>query len=235
MAVLLLFEDGAAHRRATYPGQAPGRLAMPRTGLIKFVVSEDVRPALVAAQADGTRLRLVNPLGFADVSCRNLWAAWNGDGGDFQPRLVISAHLDHIGIEYGGQPFPGGLDNASGVGLALSLIENFVRDQVAMDVALVLTDAEEVNLSGATAFVRQAPFPLDGLAVLNLDMVRGVDNLQPCCQKNPACLPWFPGTAPAMTNRPCTALAPAPAGSPLRRVCCLGRRTSPACAPATCW
>ena len=174
VAVLLFFEDAAAHRRATYPGQAPGRLAVPRSGLIKFVLSEDVRPLLVAAQADGTRLRLVNPLGFADVSCRNLWSGWNGDGGDFRPRLLIVAHLDHIGTEYDGRPFPGGLDNASGAGLALSLVENFVRDQVAMDLAVLLTDAEEVNLSGATAFVRQPPFPLAGLAVLNLDMVGGV-------------------------------------------------------------
>ncbi len=183
-ALILLVDPEMAEKRATYPGNDSGELAQARTGFIKMVVSSDLADYLAEAAAKGAVATLENPLGFEDRSCRNFVASWNGDDGAFEPRVMLLAHYDHVGLEWDGTPFPGAFDNASGVALVLSLAENFVRDGVKTDVAFLLTDAEEVNLSGAAAFAEAPPFPLDGVNAINLDMVGGKGPTTPSLYSN---------------------------------------------------
>jgi len=170
---LLLVQDAAgAERRVAYPGTAPRRLAEPRSGLVKMVVSEERLPFFREAAAKGAVVELANPLGFEDRRCRDILASYDGDGKGFKPVFLFMAHYDHVGNEAAGSGyFPGALDNASGVGLLLALAADFARGDFGSDLAFLATDAEEINLSGAAAFASAPPFPLRGLRALNLDMV----------------------------------------------------------------
>ncbi len=86
--------------------------------------------------------------------------------------LIIGAHLDHLGM----MPvlFPGALDNASGVSLALGIAKALSEAEVSLDRSLIilLFGAEEVGLVGATHFVENFPHPKEQIKMLiNLDMV----------------------------------------------------------------
>ena len=169
--ILVILDGPSIERRATYPGQAPLQMATPRYGLVKMAISSGIMPFISEACASGAVADLANPLGFEDRTCRNILAKWNGDGGGFEPSVLFMAHYDHIGGEVDGRPFPGALDNASGVALLLSLAEDYAQGGEREDVAFLLTDGEEINLSGASAFAGKPPFALSGLDVINMDMV----------------------------------------------------------------
>lgn len=157
-------------RRPLWAGQAPGELVEPKQGFVKLGVSAGAF-ARLAASAPGTRLRIASPLRFVDATGRDLVATRDGDGGGAEPRLVVCAHYDHVGADRDGSFFPGALDNATGAAMALALGEALARVLPGADLAVLLLDGEEVNLSGSTAFARAPDFPLAGVAVLNLDML----------------------------------------------------------------
>ncbi len=169
--VILELPEGSPAQRSGYTGAAPGALAEPRQGMIVLAVSTEAYRRLADAASGKARVRLASPVRFEDARGRNIVAAWNGDGGDFRPRLVFLAHYDHMGTDADGSRFPGALDNASGTALAVRLAEAVARGSPRADFALVLTDGEEVNLGGAWALARDPPFPLHGIPVVNLDMV----------------------------------------------------------------
>lgn len=182
--LLVLIDPAAIERRTTYPGQGPLAMAEPRRGLVKMAVASSLARELSLAAASGARARLVNPVAYEDRELHDYLAIWNGDGGDFRPRLMLSAHYDHVGREAvgAGDPdgslpapayFPGALDNASGTGLLIALAADLAGAGPKADIAFLLTDGEEVNLSGAAAFACAPPFPLRDLEVINLDMVGG--------------------------------------------------------------
>ncbi|MBU0928161.1 MAG: Zn-dependent exopeptidase M28 [Spirochaetes bacterium] len=171
VGLLVVVEAASVERRSTYPGQGPRLMAEPKGSLVKMAVSEGVAAFLASAAASGATATLVNPLGFERRACRNVLATWNGDGGAFEPDVAFVAHYDHVGVDRDGAAFPGASDNASGVGLAMSLAENYARDRVRRDAAFLFTDAEEINLSGAEDFAASAPFGIARLKVVNLDMV----------------------------------------------------------------
>jgi len=157
-------------RRPLWAGQAPGELVEPKSGYVKLGVSAEAFDRL-ASSPPGTRLRIESPLRFVDATGRDVVAARDGDGGGAEPRLVVCAHYDHVGADRDGSYFPGALDNAAGAAMAVALGEALARALPGADLAVVLTDGEEVNLSGSTAFARAPDFPLAGIAVLNLDML----------------------------------------------------------------
>ncbi len=176
VALLLIIDAPGIERRATYPGQEQFQMAEPKTGLVKMAVSPDIAELLAESAKLGASVSLANPLGFAERDCKNILASWNGNGGAFEPSIMYMAHYDHIGLDYDGKIFPGALDNASGSALLLSIAENYVKDGIKQDVAFLLSDSEEINLSGASNFARNAPFRLSGLPVINFDMVGGEGN-----------------------------------------------------------
>ncbi len=86
--------------------------------------------------------------------------------------LVVGAHLDHLGM----MPvlFPGALDNASGVALALGIAKALATTGVELKRTLIilLFGAEEVGLVGARQFVERFPYPKEQIRMMiNLDMV----------------------------------------------------------------
>ncbi len=89
--------------------------------------------------------------------------------------LLLVAHYDHLG-ETGSGHYPGADDNASGVAVLLELTR-LLRESYPgnKELRLLLTDAEEMGLLGAEAYLREFPAPN---RVLNLDSVgrAGVDH-----------------------------------------------------------
>ena len=86
--------------------------------------------------------------------------------------LVIGAHLDHLGM----MPvlFPGALDNASGVAIAMGVAKAIAQNDIELDRTLIilLFGAEEVGLVGAKWFVDNFPHPREKIKMMvNLDMV----------------------------------------------------------------
>jgi Zn-dependent M28 family amino/carboxypeptidase len=85
--------------------------------------------------------------------------------------IVISAHFDHLGIQ-GKQVYLGADDNASGVAAMLALGNNLQRLGSVYSIIFLATDAEELGLQGAKAFMRHPTVAQSQIKFnLNLDML----------------------------------------------------------------
>ena len=74
---------------------------------------------------------------------------------------------------------PGAVDNASGVGMVLSLAEAFAESQPKrLRLGYLITGAEEPGLFGAEAFVKRLKQVKGKTVVFNLDMVGAGENIQ---------------------------------------------------------
>lgn len=94
--------------------------------------------------------------------------------------LILGAHYDHLGLGGSGSRDPdstgvvhnGADDNASGVAALLEVARRLQAERPGRSVLFIAFSGEELGLLGATAFVREAPVPLDrAVAMLNFDMV----------------------------------------------------------------
>ncbi|MCS7024305.1 MAG: M28 family peptidase [Bryobacteraceae bacterium] len=88
--------------------------------------------------------------------------------------LVISAHLDHLGISnsaHGDQVFNGAMDNASGVASLIELARLLRGKRLDRSVIFLAVTAEEKGLLGSQCFVQAPPVPREAIvANLNFDM-----------------------------------------------------------------
>lgn len=85
--------------------------------------------------------------------------------------IVISAHYDHLG-KMAGEIYPGANDNASGTSVLLTLKPWLSSLTTHHSIILLATDAEEIGLYGAKAFVTDSLInPEDIVLNINLDMV----------------------------------------------------------------
>lgn len=85
--------------------------------------------------------------------------------------IVVTAHYDHLRSR-GTKIFNGADDNASGVAGLLYLAAQTRRQCPAYSYLFLATDAEELGLDGAKAFMAAAPVPRRQLLLnLNLDMI----------------------------------------------------------------
>jgi Zn-dependent M28 family amino/carboxypeptidase len=85
--------------------------------------------------------------------------------------IVVSAHYDHVGVN-GGQVFNGANDNASGTAALFALGKYFSVNPPRHTLIFAAFDAEEVNLTGARAFVQRPPVDLKSVALnINADMM----------------------------------------------------------------
>lgn len=94
------------------------------------------------------------------------------EGSQFPDKyIVITAHYDHVGMK-GPRIFNGADDNASGVAAMLYIAENLTILRPRYSVVFLATDAEELGLYGAYAFIQNPPIPLQNIRFnLNLDMM----------------------------------------------------------------
>ncbi|WP_448211563.1 M20/M25/M40 family metallo-hydrolase [Colwellia sp. MEBiC06753] len=87
--------------------------------------------------------------------------------------LILTAHYDHLGKK-GRSIYYGADDNASGVAALLAFAEQLKNLPLNYSVILLFTDAEEVNLNGALAFIDANPNIINNtLLNINLDMIAG--------------------------------------------------------------
>jgi Zn-dependent M28 family amino/carboxypeptidase len=95
-------------------------------------------------------------------------------GTEFKQKfIVLSAHLDHIG-KRGRKIFNGADDNASGTSALLAIAQQLSINPLKHSVILLFTDAEEVNLTGAKAFVADHKEIINRVKLnINLDMLAG--------------------------------------------------------------
>lgn len=89
--------------------------------------------------------------------------------------LVISAHMDHVGVRRGSTPdsvWNGADDDASGTAGVLALAAALAKDPPRRSVILVTVSGEEKGLWGSRWFTENPPVPVDQIvADLNLDMI----------------------------------------------------------------
>ena len=118
--------------------------------------------------------------------------------------MILGAHLDHLGM----MPvlFPGALDNASGVSIAMGVARAIATSGIELKRSLVilLFGAEEVGLVGSTWFVNHFPFPKDRIRMMiNLDMVgRGNSLFAATSDLWKELLPYFERNNEAWVHRP---------------------------------
>lgn len=93
-------------------------------------------------------------------------------GASLAPRyILLSAHYDHLGVRKG-ELYPGADDNASGVAALLAIAAYVQQHLLSRGVIVAAFDGEEEGLRGASAFVAQAPVPIDRIDVaVNMDMI----------------------------------------------------------------
>jgi Zn-dependent M28 family amino/carboxypeptidase len=97
------------------------------------------------------------------------------DGSDPQlarEAVVISAHLDHLGVNSSGEIRNGAIDNASGIAQLLAVARALVAQPrpPRRTVILLATTGEELGLLGAEAFAAHPLWPIDRIAAnINID------------------------------------------------------------------
>jgi Zn-dependent M28 family amino/carboxypeptidase len=116
----------------------------------------------------------------------NVVARLSGSDDAETKRVLLVAHLDHIGVDESAQGdvvFNGADDNGSGVAALLEIAEELARrprvKRPRYTVEFLFTGGEEAGLLGARAYLRIGAADTGSVAaVLNLDMVsRNADDL----------------------------------------------------------
>lgn len=152
----------------------------------KKIVNEPPRPngALVtraaAAElwslAEGTPIKL-----HADVTPWETTHSWNvlakiNGKKNKQQILLLSAHLDHLGVR-DGETYPGADDDASGTVAVMELARALAKEKRPQrTVVFALWGSEEAGLVGARYFLKHPTFPLDSvIANLEFEMIGRAD------------------------------------------------------------
>lgn len=95
------------------------------------------------------------------------------------PPIVISAHFDHMGVDFANNIYPGALDNASGISFVLEM-SKYIKSLGTpdRDVIFAAFNAEEFGLLGSDTFAKKFSSRLTGGKVFNFDMI-GSNNSVP--------------------------------------------------------
>jgi hypothetical protein len=86
--------------------------------------------------------------------------------------VIVSAHLDHLGLNSSGEIRNGAIDNASGIAQLLAIARAFTAQPRAprRTVLLLATTGEELGLLGAEAYAARPTWPIDRIAAnINID------------------------------------------------------------------
>jgi Peptidase family M28 len=147
-----VFSARRAERHVAALSTAPRTLgSAAHAAAAEYVLAELGRLGLETEEQETTWLR--RPLGETQVAARvrNLIGRWPGDAGADADTLLLLAHYDS-------QPQTwGAADDASGVAVVLETLRALAATPRRNEVLAVITDAEEVGLIGAEAFVGEHP------------------------------------------------------------------------------
>jgi hypothetical protein len=125
-------------------------------------LSAEIQKTGLTPEIQETSLVRRNPRGARVVSVRNVMARIPGSAGD--RALLLAAHYDTVSVS------PGAGDNGAAVAALLEVVRILRKGpQLLNDVIVLFTDAEEAELTGATAFLEQSPWWSKVGLVINFD------------------------------------------------------------------
>lgn len=98
--------------------------------------------------------------------------------GKSEKAIVITAHLDHLGVR-NGEIFNGADDDASGVAALLAIADYFKSKSPKHTLIFAAVDAEEIGSLGAEYLLENFPIAMENIALnVNMDMISRNDSLQ---------------------------------------------------------
>lgn len=133
---------------------------------LKYILAELRALGLEPAVQTTTSMRSVGP-SLTAVTVRNVFARLPGTASSGRA-VLVTAHYDSRGIS------PGAADDGIGVAAILESLRALVTGpRLANDLIVLVTDAEELGLLGARAFVDEHPWMEDVALVISLEMRGG--------------------------------------------------------------
>ena len=98
--------------------------------------------------------------------------------GETEKTIVITAHLDHLGVR-NGKIFNGADDNASGSAALITIAEYFKGLSPKHNLIFAAVDAEEIGSYGAEYLLDHFPGEIENIVMnINMDMISRNDNMQ---------------------------------------------------------
>ena len=98
--------------------------------------------------------------------------------GKSEKTIVITGHLDHLGIR-GDKIYNGADDDASGAAALLSIANYFKNKSPKHTLIFAAVDAEEIGSLGCNYFIKNAPIDIKNIALnINMDMIAHNDSLR---------------------------------------------------------
>lgn len=145
---------------------------------------DDANPHVTGFPLEGVEVELTTAVKRERRTGHNLLGYVPGTDPDAaeKPWIVLGAHYDHLGRGRGGNSLAkkdeagdvhnGADDNASGVAALLEIASRVAADPPKRNVVFAFWSGEELGVLGSSRFVKEPPFPADGIAAyLNYDMV----------------------------------------------------------------
>ncbi|WP_100614907.1 M28 family peptidase [Confluentibacter citreus] len=97
--------------------------------------------------------------------------------------IIISAHLDHLGVDDSGDIYFGADDNGSGTSAVMEIAQAFQQAKndghgPKRSILFLHLTAEEIGTQGSLYYTQNPVFPLENtIANLNIDMIGRIDNI----------------------------------------------------------
>ena len=96
--------------------------------------------------------------------------------GDIEKTIVITGHLDHLGIKKG-EIYNGADDDASGAAALLSMAKHFKSNPAKHTLVFAAVDAEEIGSLGCDYLLNNFPIELENIVLnINMDMIAHNDS-----------------------------------------------------------
>jgi aminopeptidase N len=107
---------------------------------------------------------------WGEITLKNVVGLLPGTG---EGVVVVGAHYDHLGLDAGGNPYPGADDNASGVAALCAIARDLAAEPPhRRGVVFVAFSGEEAGLLGSQWYVEHPVVPLEStIGMINLDTV----------------------------------------------------------------
>lgn len=128
--------------------------------------------ALKAGAVSKATLRFASQTNYAPFESKNIVGMIPGtDPALADEYVVLTGHLDHLGVRADGEVFNGAMDNASGIASMIEAGRKLVAEPGRRPILLVALTAEEGGLVGSDYFARHPVVPISQIVGnVNLDM-----------------------------------------------------------------
>ena len=126
-------------------------------------------------------MRATTAVESGEVESENVVGVIPGNGSLKSELLVLSAHMDHLGVNKalkGDQIFNGAMDNASGVAALIEIATALGKSKPKRTIVLVAVTGEEKGLLGSRYFASRTSVKGVIVADLNMDMFMPIHKLE---------------------------------------------------------